>query len=288
MDQITRKAYAKINLSLDVTGKRDDGYHDLKTVMQTVDLYDTLTFRKTDTGTITLASTPAPVPTNDDNLIVKACRLMRETYGITDGVDIDLVKEIPVQAGLGGGSADAACTLRAMNDLFSLGLSTEKLCGLGATLGADVPFCVRGGTCLAKGIGEILTPLPSPPACTVLIAKPPEGISTKEAYETLDLKPIDEHPDVKLMEFALKTADLKTLCASMGNVFEPIVERRLPVIRDLRLIMRDYGALRAMMTGSGPTVFGLFTDENEAVKAYRVLKTRGRGMAVFVTRFVKG
>ena len=288
MDQITRKAYAKVNLSLDVTGKRDDGYHDLKTVMQTVDLYDTLTFRKTGTGTITLSSTSAQVPAGDDNLIVRACRLMRDAYGITEGVDIDLVKEVPVQAGLGGGSADAACTLRAMNDLFSLGLSRETLCDLGVKLGADVPFLVHGGTCLCEGIGERLTPVAAPPACTVLIAKPSAGISTAEAYATLDLKPIEHHPDTDALLSALENGNLRLLCGAMNNVFEPVAVRRVPEIRDLILAMQDYGASRAMMSGSGPSVFGIFADENEAVKAYHVLKAKGRGTAVFVARFVKG
>lgn len=288
MNTLTRRAYAKVNLSLDVTGKREDGYHDLKTVMQTVDLYDTLTFRKNDTGAVTLSSTSAQVPTGEDNLIVKACRLILHTCGIKDGVDIDLVKEIPVQAGLGGGSADAACTLRAVNELFSLGLSGDALCGLGVKLGADVPFLVHGGTCLCEGIGEILTPSPAPPSCTVLIAKPASGISTAEAYATLDLKPIEYHPDTDALLLALETGNLKAMCAAMDNVFEPVATRRVPEIRDLIHAMQDYGALRAMMSGSGPTVFGIFPDENEAVKAYHVLKQKGRGRAVFVVRFIKG
>lgn len=288
MDAITGKAFAKVNLSLDVTGKRDDGYHDLKTVMQTVDLYDTLTFRKTDTGDIKLSSASARVPLGDDNLIVKACRLVRETCGITEGVEIDLIKEIPVQAGLGGGSADAACTLHAMNALFSLGLTKDDLCKLGKTLGADVPFLVHGGTCLCEGIGDILTPVSAPPACTVLLVKPSAGISTAEAYATLDLKPIDRHPDTDALLSALENGSLKAMCEAMDNVFEPVAIRRVPEIRDLIHAMQDYGALRAMMSGSGPSVFGIFPDENEAVKAYHVLKTKGRGMAVYVVRFVKG
>lgn len=288
MDTLTRKAYAKINLSLDVTGKRGDGYHDLKSVMQTVDVYDTLTFHKTDDGAISLTANTPQLATDDSNLIVKACRLMRDTCGIKEGIEVDLLKEIPMQAGLGGGSADAACALRAVNDLFSLNLSTETLCGLGAQLGADVPFLVRGGTCLCEGIGEILTPVPAPPACTVLIAKPASGISTAEAYATLDLKPIDRHPDTDALLHALRQGDLKGLCDAMDNVFEPVAFRRVPDIPALINTMQDYGALRAMMSGSGPSVFGIFRDESEAVKAYHVLKTKGRGMAVFVARCVKG
>ena len=288
MDHLTRRAYAKINLSLDVTGKRPDGYHDLKSVMQTVDLYDTLTFSRTETDGIALSSDSSQVPVNDENLIVKACRLVRETYGIREGVSVDLVKEIPMQAGLGGGSADAACALRAMNDLFSLALSTEDLCKLGVKIGADVPFLVRGGTCLCEGIGEILTPVSAPPACTVLIAKPAAGISTAEAYATLDLKPIEHHPDTDALLAALENGNLKAVCAAMDNVFEPVAFRRVPEIKALIDTMQDYGAYRAMMSGSGPSVFGIFPEEADAVKAYHVLKARGRGMAVFVARCVKG
>ena len=286
MDTVTRKAYAKVNLSLDVIGKRDDGYHDLRTVMQTVDLYDTLSFSLNDTGHVTLTSSSDQVPSDDSNLIVRACNLMREAYDIKEGIDVDLVKDIPVQAGLGGGSTDAACALRAMNDLFSLGLSAGQLCAHGATLGADVPFCIRGGTCLAEGIGEILTPLPSPPACTVLIVKPQAGISTAEAYQTLDLKPIENHPDTDALVRALQDDDLKTMCDVMGNVFEPVAFRRIPALRDLEHTMRDYGALRAMMSGSGPSVFGIFREEADAVKTYHLLKSRGRGGAVFVSKFL--
>ena len=286
MDTITRKAYAKVNLTLDVTGKRDDGYHDLRSVMQTIDLYDTLTFVRNDTGEVTLTSTSEQVPVGEDNLIVRACNLMREAYGIEEGVDVDLVKEIPVQAGLGGGSADAAGALRAMNDLFALGLPVETLCEHGARLGADVPFCIRGGTCLAEGIGEILTPLPSPPACTVLIVKPQAGISTAEAYQTLDLKPIEEHPDVDALVQALRDGNLNAMCDVMGNVFEPVAFRRVPALQELENTMLDYGAARAMMSGSGPSVFGIYRDETDAVKTYHLLKAKGRGMNVFVTRFL--
>ena len=288
MDHLTRRAYAKINLSLDVTGRRPDGYHDLKSVMQTVDLYDTLTFASNDSGLVTLSSNSPQIPLNEDNLIVKTCRLMRETFDIREGVSVDLVKEIPMQAGLGGGSADAACTLHALNELFSLGLSVETLCKLGVTTGADVPFLVRGGTCLCEGIGEILTPVSAPPACSVLIAKPSAGISTAEAYATLDLKPVEHHPDTDALLSALENADLKAMCAAMDNVFEPVAFRRVPEIKTLIDTMQDYGAYRAMMSGSGPSVFGIFPEEADAVKAYHVLKTRGRGMAVFVARCVKG
>ena len=288
MDHLTRRAYAKINLSLDVTGKRPDGYHDIKSVMQTVDLYDTLTFRKTDGGTVVMTANTNLLATDESNLVVKACRLMKETFSIREGLAVDLAKEIPMQAGLGGGSADAACALCAMNELFSLSISTETLCELGAKLGADVPFLVRGGTCLCEGIGELLTPVPEPPSCTVLIAKPAAGISTADAYAALDLKPIDNHPDTDALLRALEERDLKALCAAMGNVFEPYAFRRVPEIKTLIDTMQDYGAYRAMMSGSGPSVFGIFPEEADAVKAYHVLKTRGRGMAVFVARFVRG
>lgn len=284
MDKITRKAYAKINFCLDVTRKRDDGYHDIRTVMQTVDIYDTLTFEKTEKGGITLITQDNTLPTNSDNLIVRACELLMAEYSLTEGLTVTLEKEIPIAAGMGGGSADAACALHAVNELYDLNLSLEKLCSLGVKLGADVPYCLCGGTMLAEGIGEILTALPSPGPVTLLIAKPPAGVSTKEIYTALDSETPAWRPDIDAFITALTEKNLTGMCKHMGNVMEDVTSSRISAIREIENLMRDYGALKACMSGSGPTVFGVFETEADAVKAYHVIKDRGLCKQLFVTR----
>ena len=288
MDTITRRAYAKINLILDITGRRENGYHDLRTVMQTVDVCDTLTFTKTADGAVTLTTSSELIPQDADNLIVRALTLLLDTYGIREGVAVDLTKEIPVAAGMAGGSADAACALKAANELFSLGLSHEALADLGVTLGADIPYCIRGGTCLAEGIGEVLTPLPAPPACTLVIAKPAASVSTALVYRQYDAAPAAEHPDVDALCDALSRSDLRALAAHTGNVLEPVTLRQVPVIADIKNLMLDYGALSALMSGSGPSVYGIFESETDAIKAYHVLKARRIAPSLFVSRFVQG
>ena len=287
MDSITKKAYGKINLILDILRKREDGYHDLRTVMQTVDVCDTLTFTKNDSGLVTCATAPKGLPENEDNLIIRACELIRAECGIREGVTIDLVKEIPVAAGMGGGSADAACTLQAMNELFYAGLSAERLAALALTLGADVPYLLRGGTCLAEGVGEILTERPAPPDCSILIAALPFTVSTAAVYGELLLTPATEHPDVDGFLRALRAGDLYGMTSCMGNLLEEVTKRRVKVIDEIENTMQDYGAVRAMMTGSGPTVFGIFDRESDAVKAYHVLKGRGNCAELFVCKPVR-
>ncbi|MBQ6733467.1 MAG: 4-(cytidine 5'-diphospho)-2-C-methyl-D-erythritol kinase [Lachnospiraceae bacterium] len=287
MDSITRKACGKINLILDVTGKRPDGYHDIRTVMQTVDVYDTLTFTKNDSGLVALETPVKGLPENEDNLVIRACELMRSELGIKEGVTIDLIKEIPVAAGMGGGSADAACTLLAMNELFDAGLSKERLAALALTIGADVPYLLHGGTCLAEGVGEILTPLPAPPDCSILIAALPASVSTAQVYGELLLTPATEHPDVDGFLRALRAGDLYQMTSLMGNLLEPVTKRRVKAIDEIENTMLDYGAIGAMMTGSGPTVFGIFDRESDAVKAYHVLRDRGGCADLFVCRPVR-
>ena len=286
MKTISRKAYAKINFCLDVVGRRNNGYHDIRTVMQTVDIYDTLTFEKTEIAGIVLQTEDATLPTNSDNLVVRACELMMAEYGLTGGLQITLEKEIPIAAGMGGGSSDAACAMHAVNELYNLNLSLEKLCTLGVRLGADIPYCLCGGTYLAEGIGEILTKLPAPAPITLLIAKPPVGISTEEIYSALDNDPSSIRPDIDAFVLALTEKNLSDMCKHIGNAMESVTSSRVSAIREIENLMRDYGALKACMSGSGPTVFGIFETEGEAIKAYHVLKDSGLCKQLFVTRTI--
>lgn len=264
MEQIIMKAYAKVNLALDVLGRRENGYHDLRMVMQTVDLYDLLTFTPTDEPGVILTSNVSNLPIDGRNLICKAAALIMERYGVQTGVLIHLEKRIPMAAGMAGGSTDAAATLIALNELFRLGLSKDELCALGVQIGADVPYCILGGTALAEGIGEILTPLPRVPACPLVITKPDFGVSTKEVYENLDLNLLEKHPDVDFMIQAIKDGDLKQMASYMRNDLESVTESRYPEIAAIKERMIAAGAFASMMSGSGPTVFCLCENEEIA------------------------
>lgn len=264
MEQIIMKAYAKVNLALDVLGRRENGYHDLRMVMQTVDLYDLLTFTPTDEPGVILTSNVSNLPIDGRNLICKAAALIMERYGVQTGVLIHLEKRIPMAAGMAGGSTDAAATLIALNELFRLGLSKDELCALGVQIGADVPYCILGGTALAEGIGEILTPLPRVPACPLVITKPDFGVSTKEVYENLDLNLLEKHPDVDFMIQAIKDGDLKQMASYMRNDLESVTESRYPEIAAIKERMLAAGAFASMMSGSGPTVFCLCENEEIA------------------------
>ena len=264
MEQLIMKAYAKVNLALDVLGRRDNGYHDLRMVMQTVDLYDLLTFTPTDEPGVALTSNVSNLPTDGSNLICKAAALIMERFKPKMGVAIHLEKRIPMAAGMAGGSTDAAATLIALNELFRFGLSRDELCELGVLIGADVPYCILGGTALAEGIGEILTPLPPAPACPVVITKPDFGVSTKEVYENLDLSLLEKHPDVDFMIQAIKEGDLKRMASYMRNDLESVTESRYPEIAAIKERMIASGAFASMMSGSGPTVFCLCESEEIA------------------------
>lgn len=283
MKTITLQAPGKINLGLNVVGKREDGYHELYTVMQTLQLHDVLTLTVGEEGPVTIGCGHEQVPADPTNLAVRAAELMRWEYGIKNSVHIELTKNIPVAAGMGGGSADCAAVLRGMNELFGLHVDTETLCKLGKTLGADVPFCVVGGTCLAEGIGEILTPLPTPPACTVLIAKPNINISTPWAYKTLDTKENLPHPDGKTVRRAIEEQDFDLLCESLGNSFEYVCGEEYPIIKDIEKVMLESDASASDMSGSGPTVFGLFKERKDAEKAAERIKQEGLATEVHVT-----
>lgn len=280
---IIRKAYAKINLGLDVVKRRADGYHEVKMIMQTVDLYDILTFTKTGKG-ILVTTDKAELPGDENNLIYKAAKLMMEQYGIDEGIRIELVKNIPMAAGMAGGSTDAAAVFRGINEMFSLGLTEDKLCGLGVKIGADVPYCILGGTARSEGIGEILKKLPDMPECSLLIAKPDIDVSTKFVYENLHADRLEAHPDIDGMEAAICRKDLQGIADRMENVLETVTVKRYPVIAHIKACMKEQGAMNALMSGSGPTVFGIFDGEEKARNVCRLLEKEKLAKQIFVTK----
>ena len=277
MDKIQLKALAKINLGLDVLRRREDGYHEVKMIMQTIGLHDDLEIRKTKTPGIQVKTNLYYLPTNENNLVYKAAKLLMDEFQIQDGVSIQLKKRIPVAAGMAGGSSDGAAVLWGINQMYGLGLSMHALMERGVRLGADVPYCIQRGTALAEGIGEKLSVLPPMPKCTILIAKPGISVSTKFVYENLhanDLKP-EQHPDVDSMIEAMRQKDLGLLCSRMGNVLETVTIPAYPVINEIKKTMMDNGAIGSMMSGSGPTVFGIFDSPaaaKQAMKAVRAAK----------------
>ncbi|MBO4290317.1 MAG: 4-(cytidine 5'-diphospho)-2-C-methyl-D-erythritol kinase [Lachnospiraceae bacterium] len=283
MDQLEIRAYAKINLSLDVLGRLENGYHQVKMIMQTVGICDVLTFEKTG-GEIEISSDSGELPNGPGNLIYKAIRLMQETYGIEGGARVFLEKHIPIAAGMAGGSTDAAAALKAVNLLYGLGLSEEELRKIGVKIGADVPYCIMGGTALSEGIGEVLTRLEPMPDCFLLVAKPPINVSTKEVYEALDSREITEHPDVDGMIRAIREKDLKGITDRLGNVLADVTQPKYPVIGELRELMMAQGALGSLMSGSGPTVFGIFSSEEAAQAGAEQIRKKGLTGQVFVTR----
>ncbi len=283
MDKINVKALAKINLGLDVIRRREDGYHEVKMVMQTVHLYDQLEIVKTKKPGIFITVNLDFLPTNENNLIYKAAKLLMDTYKIKSGVAVDLQKYIPVAAGLAGGSSDAAAVLYGMNEIFHLGLKRQKLMELGVKVGADVPYCLMRGTALAEGIGEKLKSLPPMPKCPVLIAKPAVGVSTKFVYENLKLDEQTQHPDIDAQIAAIAGQDLGEAARLMGNLLETVTISKYPVIDAIKRHMKENGAINAMMSGSGPTVFGLFEDERTAKAEFERLRDAGIAKQVYLT-----
>lgn len=265
--QLQLKAYAKVNLGLDVIGKRADGYHEVRMIMQTVKLYDRITMEKNDSGEILLSTNLPYLPVNEKNLVYRAIDMIRQAYDITEGVTANIVKRIPVAAGMAGGSSDAAAAFVGMNQLFQLGITQQKLMEYGVKLGADIPYCIMRGTALSEGIGEILTPLPPIPNCWFLIVKPTFSMSTKFVYENLHLDQVAVHPDIDGMSDALHRRDLVGVTDRMANVLEQVTEAHYPAIGEIKDIMRKEGALNALMSGSGSTVFGIFKSKETAEKA---------------------
>ena len=260
MKEISVKALAKINLGLDVVRRREDGYHEVKMVMQTIHLFDRLEMKKT-AGGITMTTNLSFLPTNENNLVYKAAKLLMDEFQIRDGIDVKLHKYIPVAAGMAGGSTDAAAVLYGMNRMFELGLSKEELMQRGVKIGADVPYCIMRGTALAEGIGEQLTALPPMVKCPILIAKPQISVSTKFVYENLKLDENTVHPDIDRLVEDIRRKDLAAITSDMGNVLETVTIPNYPVIAEIKEHMMEHGAAGAMMSGSGPTVFGLFDDK---------------------------
>lgn len=279
------RALAKINLGLDVIGKREDGYHEVCMVMQTIQMYDVINLYKTSRPGIRLRTNFPYIPTDERNLVYKAAQILLDEFHIQCGLRIDLQKFIPVSAGMAGGSSDAAATLVALNRMFRLRLSKRELMKRGLAIGADVPYCVMRGTALAEGIGEKLTVLPPAPECYVLVGKPALTVSTKQAYASLHLDEIARHPDIPSLVQGIQDQDLKAMAPHMENVFEPGITKENPVIGEIKELMLDNGAFHAMMSGSGPTVFGLFESWAVAQKAADALRKSQLARTVFATRF---
>lgn len=278
------EAYAKINLGLDVVRRLENGYHQVRMVMQTVDISDTIRLERCAEG-IHMTSDCEEAPGDIHNLAYRAAALFLKETGAEGGVKIRLTKRIPVAAGMAGGSTDAAAVLRGMNELFETGLSVGALCSMGVKLGADVPYCISGGTALAEGIGEVLTALPDAPKPVLLVAKPEISVSTKYVYEHLLLNERTEHPDIDGMVQAVRDGNLAGIIDRMGNVLEGVTGAKYPVIGELKAFMEENGAVRAMMSGSGPTVFGIYPDRGTAERAAALLAERGTAKQIFVTSF---
>lgn len=269
--KIERKAYAKINLGLDVTGVREDGYHIVKMIMQNVDLYDTLTFEDNDSGEIVLTASTDKIETDERNLICKVARQLKDKFNVKQGVTMHLVKRIPVAAGMAGGSTDGAAAYLALNELWGLNLSKKELCELAVSLGADIPYCIIGGTALAEGIGEELTAISDMPTCHLVIAKPAIDVSTGWVYKELDSREGIKHPDIDGIKAAIEEGNLNKMCALIGNVLEEVTASKYKEVGQLEEILRKEGAVGAFMTGSGPTVFGVFDKKDAAEAGYRAV-----------------
>ncbi|PAK48791.1 4-(cytidine 5'-diphospho)-2-C-methyl-D-erythritol kinase [Paenibacillus sp. 7541] len=282
--KIYEKAPAKINLMLDVLHKRPDGFHEVEMVMTMIDLADRLEMSEQPRDTIIITSQAGYIPLDEKNLAFQAARLIKERYDVRKGVHIHLDKKIPVAAGLAGGSSDAAATLRGLNRLWGLHIPEEELLTLGAELGSDVPFCVQGGTALATGRGEKLTPIPSPPQCWVIVAKPPINVSTAEVYGKLRADNVQHHPSAEAMIAALEQGSFRDMCASLGNVLEEVTLKMHPEVQQLKEGMLKLGADGALMSGSGPTVFGLVAKESKVARIYNGL--RGFCKEVYAVRLL--
>ncbi len=271
MNKLSIRAYAKVNFTLDVTNKRENGYHDVRMVMQQIDLHDIVTLEKREEG-ISLESKNKFLPKDHTNIAWKAAKAVAEHVNKELGVHIKIEKNIPVAAGLAGGSTDAAAVIRGMNKIYELGLSLNEMMEIGVTIGADVPFCIMGGTALAEGIGENLSSIELEKSFWMVLAKPSLGVSTKKIYEALDYKKIENHPETEAMIGAVQCGDIGAVSGLLGNVLEPVTLSLYPSVGDLKLKMKEFGACGTLMSGSGPSVFGLFKSYEKACTAAKRLK----------------
>lgn len=287
---LSLKAYGKINLGLDVLRRREDGYHDVCMIMQTVGIFDRVDLVRTEQAGIQVETNLYYLPTNENNLVYKAAKLLMDEFQVKDGIQIRLQKFIPVAAGMAGGSSDAAAVLFGVNKMFGLGLGTEELMERGVKIGADVPYCILRGTALSEGIGEVLTKLPPVPQCQVLVAKPGINVSTKFVYENLHANELksEEHPDIDAIIRAIENRDIFGIADNLGNVLETVTIKEYPIIQEIKDAMLESGAIGSLMSGSGPTVFGLFTNPAAAQAAYENLrygKQSDLAKQVYLTNF---
>ena len=277
------KAYGKVNISLDVVGKREDGYHLLSMIMQNIDLYDEIEVEKQECGII-LECNKSYVPVDNRNLAYKAAEIFKERYDIVDGVKINIEKNIPVSAGLAGGSTDAAAVLKVMNELFNVNATEEELMELGLKLGADIPYCIHGGTALCEGIGEIITPIKSFRDKIIVLVKPAFGVSTKEVYKNFNLEKVKQHPKTSEIINAIENDDLNFVANNMKNLLENVTLRKHKILIKIKEEMNACGAINSMMSGSGPTVFAFFDDMLKAQRCFEKMKKKYSD--VFITRTI--
>lgn len=288
MESLCLQAAAKINLGLDVLRRRPDGYHEVKMVMQTVDICDRLEFTRLSEDCIRVMTNKQELPADEHNLIYKAAKLMKDTFGIREGIAVKLEKNIPIAAGMAGGSTDAAAAIHGMDAIFGLGLSLEEKQKLGVKIGADVPYCLMGGTALSEGIGEVLTALPDVPEAYLVVAKPDIDVSTKFVYENLHADRLTAHPDIDGMVENIRRGDLEGITSRMENVLETVTVKHYPIIEEMKDFLKKQGAMNALMSGSGPTVFAIFEKEQTAHSAYLAMKEKGFTRQVFLTKFMDG
>lgn len=284
MDTIQMKALAKVNLGLDVIRRREDGYHEVRMIMQTLQLFDRVTLEKRRKPGITLETNLPFLPVNEQNIAYRAAAMLMEEFSIKDGVHIKIEKHIPVAAGMAGGSTDGAAVLYGINRLYQLGLTKRQLMERGVRLGADVPYCIMRGTVLSEGIGEVLTPVAAMPECYVLVAKPPISVSTKYVYEHLKLDQIEKHPDIDGMVAALQSGDLQGVTDRMENVLETVTIPKHPEIEKIKVLMVEAGAMNALMSGSGPTVFGVFKNKSDGLKAKEMMRKSGLARQIYLVQ----
>lgn len=282
MDIIKEKAYAKVNLSLDVINRRANGYHEVEMIMQQITLHDTVTIHKT-SGGITIKSDSVYIPDNHKNIAYKIAKDVLNRFNIKSGIHIEIEKRIPVAAGLAGGSADAAAVIKGLNKLFDLKMTKEEMKKYSLKHGADIPFCVEGGAAVARGIGEDLEKIVGLKKAWMVLYKPSIGISTQEIYQNLDINKIKKHPDTKLLLEALASGKYRILAKNMYNVLEEVTVKKYPLINDIRRKMKEYGAIGTMMSGSGPTVFGIFKNYKSAELAYKKLYKKNKQVFLVMT-----